>query len=76
MIELKYFFKLGLKILLLAFPIVIINVIYLNSSSWKNKDGFSYIDFTKFEYERADSIHPTSLGCTQIANQMLELLVD
>lgn len=39
MIELKYFFKLGLKILLLAFPIVIINVIYLNSSSWKNKDG-------------------------------------
>ena len=46
------------------------NKIYKNAI----KFGFSYIDLTKFNYERADPIHPTPLGCIQIATQMFRLL--
>lgn len=36
--------------------------------------GFSYIDLTKFEYERFDKIHPTPVGDIQIATRMFEIL--
>lgn len=48
---------------------------YFRDAIYENavKYGFSYVDLTKFQYERKDEIHPTALGCIQIALQMYNL---
>lgn len=46
------------------------NRIYENAIKY----DFTFINASKFVYERQDSIHPTEVGCKNISDEMMKAL--